>query len=79
MYGNKYMEIFILFFFVIGWFATTGTKSQFIRLGDIFVYGPFLIYLGYREKENFIKLFLYFIGATTITYNLRNFIEIQNS
>jgi hypothetical protein len=71
------MERFILIFLIIGWLATRGMKTQLIRILDVLIYGPFLIWLGYSEREKWIKVFLYFIGATTMTYNLRNFIELQ--
>jgi hypothetical protein len=31
----------------MGYITTTGTKSQAIRLVDIFIIGPLMIYLGY--------------------------------
>jgi hypothetical protein len=31
----------------MGYITTTGTKSQVIRLVDIFIIGPLMIYLGY--------------------------------
>ena len=73
----KYMERLIIIFLIIGWLSTCGEKTQLVRLLDVFIYGPFLIWLGTREREMWIKVFLYFMGATTLTYNLRNFIEHQ--
>jgi len=73
----KYMERLIIIFLIIGWLSTCGEKTQLVRLLDVFIYGPFLIWLGTREREKWIKVFLYFMGATTLTYNLRNFIEHQ--
>jgi hypothetical protein len=69
------MEEYIIIFLIIGWFATSGVKTQLIRILDVLLYGPFLIWLGYRENKKWIKLFLYFMGSTTVTYNLKNFIE----
>jgi len=60
--------------FAVGWYSTEGSKSQLIRLGDIFILGPFLIWLGLREKVPWIKIFLIFLGMATIGYNLRNYI-----
>ena len=61
---------------VTGWITTAGAKSQFIRLGDIFVFGPFLILAGLLLKDAhiLIRAGLVFFGAGTITYNLRNYI-----
>jgi hypothetical protein len=52
------------------------SKTQWVRLVDIFVYGPYLIYLSTKDDYTFSeyeKLFLLFLGATTITYNARNY------
>ena len=68
------MEQYILLFLIIGWFASSGVKTQLIRIVDVLLYGPFLIWLGYRENKKWIKLCLYFLGATTMTYNLKNYI-----
>jgi hypothetical protein len=73
------MQLFDLFIILvslcIGWFSTTGSKTQFVRLVDIFFYGPFLIYIGFQFDDLFIRSILFFMGSTTITYNLKNYIE----
>lgn len=69
--------IIIIIFLVIGWMATTGAKTQFVRLLDVFLYGPFLITLGFYFDNLIIKYLLFFMGATTISYNLKNYVEIQ--
>ena len=58
-----------------GWFATKGTKSQWIRLLDILVIGPLMIYAGLQIEQNWLAIPLMIFGATTITYNLRNFLN----
>jgi len=65
----------------LGWVSTQGTKSQWVRLLDVFVYGPILIYAGYLLwKENvWFAGALILMGASTITYNLRNYIEISKN
>ena len=64
---------------IIGFFTTTGIKSQFVRLLDIFIYGPFLIWAGFTQSNYIIvQSVLIFMGSTTITYNLKNYIETQN-
>lgn len=63
----------------LGHTSTTGTKTQTIRLLDIFLIGPLMIYIGIKIKPisffNVVGIF----GATTITYNLKNYLFIQNS
>jgi len=59
---------------IIGFISTTGVKSQNIRILDILVIGPMMIYFGYSYRPvNFFSLLLVFFGATTITYNLKNY------
>lgn len=74
------MDLFVIIIFaVIGWISTIGIKSQFVRLGDILLYGPFLIWFGYTRSENYFeKNILYFMGSTTITYNLRNYLYMYS-
>lgn len=62
---------------VLGFISTSGSKSQHIRLLDIFIIGPLMIYFGYSvylDTGNWLALILLFFGGTTITYNLRNYI-----
>lgn len=62
----------------IGWILATGkSKTQWVRLVDIFIYGPFLIFIGLHRTYTFStaeKIFLMFFGASTVTYNLRNYL-----
>ena len=67
--------LLIPLFFLIGWASTIGVKSQTVRILDVLVYGPFLIWLGYKQKEKWIRLVLYFLGTTTISYNMRNYLS----
>lgn len=75
----KFDFLLIITFGVIGWFLATGKeKTQWVRLIDIFVYGPYLILLGTHSNYHFSefeKMFLLFLGATTITYNARNYFK----
>ena len=85
------LVVLVVLGLVLGYITTTGTKSQWIRLIDIFVIGPMMIYLGYyvltSEKPfaqsviicsikmiDVCAIAIIFFGATTITYNLRNYI-----
>jgi len=69
--------IVIIISLVIGYFTSTGVKSQWIRLIDIFVYGPFLIWVSTQIIPIWAKIALIFMGATTMSYNLRNYIKIS--
>ena len=73
-----YTPILIVIFAVIGWVFATGLgKGQYVRILDILIYGPYLLYLGMKDTYTFSmteKVFLLLFGATTITYNLKNFI-----
>lgn len=80
------MNIFIIILIIIlglilGYKTTTGVKSQNIRLLDIYVIGPLMIYIGIRYYilsspliDKLFSLLLIFFGSTTITYNYRNYI-----
>ena len=74
---NIFAPILVIIFAVLGWFLATGFgKTQYVRIIDVFLYGPYLIYLAFKQTYTFTlveKIFLLFFGATTITYNLRNF------
>lgn len=65
--------IVLILSFVVGWLSTSGQKTQFVRLIDIFMFGPFLIFLGFRNDNVYIRNILFFMGATTIAYNLKNY------
>ncbi len=71
--------VLAMIFAIFGWVMATGTqKTQFVRLIDILIYGPFLIYLSLKTTYTFSsieQLFLLFLGTTTISYNLRNLLS----
>jgi len=73
-----YTPIFIIIFAVLGWILATGLgKGQYVRILDILIYGPYLIYLAMKQNYTFSiteKVFLLLFGTTTITYNLKNFL-----
>ena len=66
-------------FGLYGWYsANKVNKTQFVRLVDIFVYGPYLVFLVFIQDYTlgfYDKLFLLFLGITTITYNARNYLH----
>jgi hypothetical protein len=65
-------------FGLYGWyFANKVSKTQVVRLADIFIYGPYLVFLVFINDYTlgfYDKLFLLFLGITTITYNARNYL-----
>lgn len=73
-----FAPILIIIFGIIGWFLATGfCKTQYVRIFDVLLYGPYLLYLAFKKTYTFTlleKIFLLFFGATTISYNLRNFL-----
>jgi hypothetical protein len=44
-----------------------------IRLIDIFMLGPFQLYLSTQMRNKFLKYAFVYIGASTIIYNLHNY------
>jgi hypothetical protein len=56
------------------------SKSQNIRLLDVFIIAPFLIYVAYRNKNltDWEKIGLYIIGFATFYYNGKNYLENEN-
>ena len=52
-------------------------KSQIVRLYDVFLLAPFLLYVGYKAKgiKNWERYGIYFIGISTIIYNGRNYLK----
>lgn len=53
-----------------------GTKTQIVRLFDIFIFGPFMIYYGFvtREQMGSLAKLMMIWGLTTIVYNGKNYI-----
>jgi hypothetical protein len=70
------ISILVAIGLVLGWFNTTGFKSQNIRILDVFVIGPLMIVGGMcgLKNEAWWGLPLIFFGATTITYNGKNYL-----
>jgi len=72
--------ILSIIFAILGWYLANGeSKAQYVRLVDVFIYGPYLTYLAFQNAYVFNiveKIFLVFLGITTITYNGRNYLKI---
>jgi len=70
-----------IIFAILGWILANGnSKTQYVRLIDVFVYGPYLTYLAFQKEYVFTiveKIFLLFLGITTITYNAKNYLKIK--
>ena len=52
-------------------------KSQTIRLIDVFIIGPVLIYAGIKHRKDMSKLLsgtLILFGAATVYYNAKNYL-----
>ena len=52
-------------------------KSQAVRLYDVFLLAPFLLYVGYKAKgiTKLERYGIYLIGISTILYNGRNYLK----
>lgn len=59
--------------------ATPGdVKAQGIRLGDIFIFGPLMIYSAFgKNPPEWMKATMLAVGVGTIIYNTLNFAEIE--
>jgi hypothetical protein len=72
--------ILSIIFALLGWILANGnSKTQYVRLLDIFIYGPYLTYLAFQTNYIFNiieKIFLLFLGITTITYNGKNYLHL---
>lgn len=56
------------------------SKSQLIRLADVFIIGPLIIYAGSRKRISpGIDTSLVLIGIATILYNGRNYLLNQGT
>jgi hypothetical protein len=74
-----FFALIILFGLVTGWLGTQGSKSQTIRLLDIFAIGPSMIALGMLAQNSplWLRVAVVYFGSTTITFNLRNYLALQ--
>lgn len=51
-------------------------KSQYVRLLDVFVIGPVLIYAGtFKALPKYLRVFLIVVGILTILYNANNYLK----
>jgi hypothetical protein len=59
--------------------ATVGdVKAQPVRIADMLVFGPMMIYAGLgRATPKWVKVGMVIIGVGTIVYNLSNYFEVE--
>jgi hypothetical protein len=57
--------------------ANNPDKGQMIRLLDVFVIGPLMIWAGYRLRDENLGILLMAAGAGTILLNYTNYVELQ--
>tara|TARA_R110002074_G_scaffold371011_2_gene546027 strand:+ start:1734 stop:1964 length:231 start_codon:yes stop_codon:yes gene_type:complete len=57
------------------------SKSQSIRLVDVFLIAPFLFYIGYKSKglKKVERGMVYLIAAATLYYNGKNYLINKKS
>ena len=57
------------------------SKSQTIRLVDVFFIAPFLLYVGYKATgiSNTEKMVLILIALATLYYNGKNYLETKKN
>ena len=56
----------------------TGDFYQKIRLIDVFLIGPGMIYISFLHKKNLILSTAFFItGVSTIIFNGKNYLDIK--
>ena len=51
-------------------------KGQFVRLVDVFILGPFMMWFGYQAKgiDDIYRYTMIIVGFLTIIYNGRNYL-----
>lgn len=54
-------------------------SKQNVRLIDVFVLAPFLIYAASKQSDKTLKYGLYTIGVLTLIYNGINYLETEKN
>ena len=62
---------------LVGWQAASTPKAQGVRLLDVWVLGPLMVYAATQGADTAIKTALAAVGAGTITYNGRNYLRAR--
>ena len=55
------------------------SKTQFVRLLDVFVFGPLMVAAGRSHSSAYFSSALMLIGIGTIVYNGVNYLQNQDS
>lgn len=71
--------IVVVLAMIVGWLSTIGVKSQWVRLIDVFLIGPVLIFAAFQLKgsQPLLKYALLITGAATVSYNFKNYLEMK--
>lgn len=58
--------------------TTRDIKAQGVRMADVLVFGPLMIYAGLgKATPAWLKVGMVIIGAGTVIYNLANYLTIE--
>ena len=74
-----------LLFLIIGWLVSNGSsKTQSVRLFDVFLYAPLKMYIGYKMyTEHFLHPFfglvLFASAAGTLSFNLHYYLKYNGT
>lgn len=53
-------------------------KYQFVRLLDVFVLAPAMVYAStFKQIPNYVRLILFVSGIATLIFNGKNYIDIN--
>jgi len=52
-------------------------KTQTVRLIDVFVLGPFMMWAGTQLENDTAKAAMVFAGIATMSYNWANYLEAR--
>ena len=64
--------IFLLFSIIVGYYASSGVKTQLIRIIDITLYSGILLWVA-QDYTDYTRYVLLFMSGTTFAYNLKNY------
>lgn len=59
--------------------ALGGGKAQWIRLADVLLFGPFLIYVARQQRNRYFRAGLAAFGAGTIAFNAVNWWRLREA
>jgi len=65
--------LFLVFSMIVGYYASSGVKSQFVRIIDITLYTGILLYIS-QDYTGGMRYILLFMSGTTFAYNMKNYL-----